>query len=209
MLPSEARKCTHATSSLTIPEDRPRDDGHARRPKFLRRGGDVVGEELDHRSCGELRVLRGTNTSALLPSSSWKTQTSSPLWLKRRLKTLRKKSAIASGFSVAFRPTRSSTISRMNASFVCPILLRSPLLDFEDVPFRIAKIGPWRPGLVVDDVPDRFDSSTKEFGMHGRDVVDREPDLEPLPVILRVIRSTDQLETATATHFEVHESGPE
>jgi len=85
---------------LTIPEDRPRDDGHARRPKFLRRGGDVVGEELDHRSCGEVRVLRGTNTSALLPSSSWKTQTSSPLWLKRRLKTLRKKSAIASGFSV-------------------------------------------------------------------------------------------------------------
>jgi hypothetical protein len=56
----------------------------------------------------------------------------------------------------------------MNASFACPILLRSPLLDFEDVPFRIAKIGPWRPGLVVDDVPDPFDSSTKEFGTHGR-----------------------------------------
>jgi hypothetical protein len=95
----------------------------------------------------------------------------------------------------------------MNASFVCPIL-RSPLLDFEDVPFGIAKIGPWRPGLVVDDVPDRFGSSMKEFGTHGLDVVDREPDLEPLPVILRVIRSTDQLETATATNFEVHKVLP-
>src|SRR5918994_122771 len=46
--------------------------GHARRPKFLHRGGDVVGEELDHRLCGEVRVLRGTEHLRLAPSSSWK-----------------------------------------------------------------------------------------------------------------------------------------
>jgi hypothetical protein len=85
---------------LTIPEDRPRDMGTP-----AARSSSIAAATSSVKNSTTGRVVKcvfseGPNTSALLRPAAGRTRTSSPLWLKRRLKTLRKKSAIASGFSV-------------------------------------------------------------------------------------------------------------
>jgi bifunctional DNase/RNase len=52
---------------LALPVDRSRDDGHARRPKFLCSGRDVVNQEFHHRARGEVLVLRGSENLDLAP----------------------------------------------------------------------------------------------------------------------------------------------
>jgi hypothetical protein len=85
---------------LALPVHRSPDDGHARRSKFLRSSCHVVDQELDTGPVVKCSFSEGPKTSTLLPSGSWKTQTPSPLWLKRRPRTRPKKSAVASGFTV-------------------------------------------------------------------------------------------------------------